>query len=289
MKKTFLFLLLNSCFVLQALAGGGWPQKKGNGYYKLSAYSVRASSHYTDMGLIDPNITSGIFNLSLYAEYGITDRFTAIGYLPVFSRAYANNLISRTTGETLVSGDALNTLGDADVGMKYGIVVDKKIALAGTTLLGIPLGKDNGNLDNWLQTGDKEFNVLLKMDAGTSFGSEKIAGYANAGVGYNIRTRGYSHEFRYSLEVGAGFFNRKLWTILRLDAVESLKNGTAPAISGTSIFANNTEYTSPGIEVAYYITDKLGISAGMAGAIRGELIYASPSYSFGVFLDLKKG
>ena len=195
-----------------------------------------------------------------------------------------------TTGETLIEGDALNTLGDAELGIKYGTVTDKKIALAGTTLLGLPFGKDNGNLDNWLQTGDKEFNVLLKMDAGTSFGTEKIAAYANLGIGFNARTRGFSHEFRYTAEIGAGFLNKKLWAVLKLNAIESLKNGDLAFNPGSasSIFANNTEFTSPSIEVAYYITDKIGVSAAYATALRGELIYAAPSYSFGVFYDMKK-
>ena len=55
----------------------------------------------------------------------------------------------------------------------------------------------------------------------------------------------------------------------------------------TSIFANNSELTSLAIDVAYKVKDKWGISAGVANAVSGRIILASPSYNVGVFIDLK--
>ena len=84
-------------------------------------------------------------------------------------------------------------------------------------------------------------------------------------------------------------FDSKLWLVGKLTGVESLRNGTlASDASSTSIFANNSEHTSLTTEVAFYITPKFGVSASYASALRGEIIFADPSYSVGVFLDLKK-
>jgi hypothetical protein len=42
-----------------------------------------------------------------------------------------------------------------------------------------------------------------------------------------------------------------------------------------------------GGEAAYYITKKLGVTLNYTTAISGRIIYANPSISGGIFLDLK--
>ena len=104
----------------------------------------------------------------------------------------------------------------------------------------------------------------------------------------NNRSQGFSEEFRYGFELGLSFLNNRLWLAGKLNAVESFRNGnTSGSITSTSIFANNSEFMTVGLEANVYLTKKFGISAGFASAVRGEIIAAAPSYSVGVFLDLK--
>lgn len=286
-----LIIIISAILLSQSLfAGGPWPQKKGNGYFKLSEWWIVFDQHYTDAGLIDPNVTTGIFNTAFYGEYGITDRLTIQTYAPLLSRNYMNNLISDATGETLVKGEAVNALGDIDLGIKYGLTAPgAKIPIAATLTLGLPTGKSVAGTQKNLQTGDGEFNQILQIDAGSGFKlGKKINAYSSAFVGVNNRSNGFSEEFRYGLEFGLGLLNQKFWVIGRLNGVESFKNGaTAETITSTSIFANNTEFSSYGVEAAYYITKKWGVSASVASAFRGEIIAAAPSYSIGVFYDMK--
>jgi len=288
-RNHILFALLFT-FSNLAYAGGGWPQPKGKSYIKLSQWWIVSDQHYTDAGLIDPNVTLGIYNTSLYAEYGITDRLTGIIYAPLFSRSTVNNVISGTTNEILNEGDAINSFGDTDLSLKYGITKPgSKIAVSASILLGLPLGKDIGGRDNNLQTGDGEFNQMLRIDAGTGFTiGEHTNAFANVYGAYNNRSNGFSDEIRMGLEGGLAVAGNKLWLIGRLQNVQSRLNGSQGNQStGTSIFSNNAEYTSVGAEISYKFTDKMGISAGYDSAVRGKIILASPSYSFGVFLDLK--
>ena len=293
MKKIALIfsLILTSSTAL--FAGGPWTLQKGKGYYKLSEWWVVFDKHYTDIGKTDPNVTTGIFNTSLYAEYGLTDRFTGILNGPIVSRNYMNNLVSEVNGATLAEGDEVNSLGDIDVALKYGITKPgSKIAVSATLTLGLPTGKSvAGKADN-LQTGDGEFNQMITIDAGTSFNfGGKVDGYTSAYTGFNNRTKDFSEELRYGIEGGLGFFKSRLWVIGRLTAVESLKNGATAetaTINSTSIFANNSENTSFGVEAAVYLTKRWGVSASYATAFRGEIIAAAPSYSVGVFLDMTR-
>ncbi len=291
MKNTLAILCFLFIYSTSLFAGGPWPQKKGKGYFKLSEWWIVFDEHYTSSGFKDPNVTTGIFNTTIYGEYGFTDRLTGIINAPVFSRTYNNNIISMTNGAVIAEGEAFNGIGDFDLGLKYGLTQPgAKIPVAVTLTLGLPTGKTGaGTLGN-LQTGDGEFNQLLQIDAGIGFQiNSSIAAYVSAYTGINNRSNGFSTEFRYGLEGGLGFASNRLWVTGRLIASESFKNGdTAATTTSTSIFANNSEFFSLGGEVSFYITKKIGVSASAASAVRGEIIAAATSYSVGVFLDLSR-
>lgn len=290
-KINVLLIVLGTLLSTSVFAGGPWTQAKGKGYYKLSEWWVVFDQHYTDNGEIDPNVTTGIFNTYLYAEYGLNDKLTTIFNGAIFSRNYMNSIVSGSTGKTLVEGEAINAMGDIDVGAKYRITKDDAaVPVAVSLFLGLPTGVQGKGKEGNLQTGDGEFNQMVQVDLGKGFSiTENIAGYVAGYTGFNVRSKGFSEEFRYGLEGGVGLFNSRLWLIGRLFGVESLKNGlTAESVSSTSIFANNTEYFSFSYEVVGYLSKKFGISAAYAGAFRAEIIAAAPSYSLGVFLDLSK-
>ncbi len=291
MKNSLIFICFLVLYSTSVFAGGPWPQKKGKGYFKLSEWWIVFDEHYTSSGFKDPNVTTGIFNTTFYGEYGFTDRFTGIINAPIFSRTYNNNIISSTNGDVVAPGEAFNGVGDFDLGLKYGLTKPgAKIPISASLTLGLPTGKTGeGSLGN-LQTGDGEFNQLLQIDAGRGFQlNDKTSAYVSAYIGINNRSNGFSTEFRYGIEGGVGLANSKVWVTGRLTASESFKNGDTAATSiTTSIFANNSEFLSLGAEVSYYITKKFGVSASIAGAVKGEIIAAAPSYSIGVFLDLSK-
>lgn len=286
MKRTNLLVLLALITVATpSFSGGGWPQAKGNGYAKLSSWWLVADQHYTDVGIIDPNITMGVFNTNIYAEYGITDRLTGVIYFPFFSRNYMNNIISGTTNELLVPGESINGLGDTDITLKYGLSrPGSGIAISAGITLGLPLGTSKAGSQDNLALGDGEFNQLIQIDAGTGFQLGSIPMYTNVYAGFNNRTNGYSDEIRYGFELGGSFFDKKIAVTARLSGVESRKNGdTAATTNATSIFSNNSEFTSIGGEISYFVTENVGVGIGVAGAFRGEIIFAKPSYTFGIF------
>ncbi|MEO9482196.1 MAG: hypothetical protein ABJG47_02065 [Ekhidna sp.] len=276
MKRLFLSLTITLFISSLALAGGGWTKQKGTGYYKVSHWWVNAAKQYTFNGNTAASVKEGIFNTSIFAEYGVTDRFTAIVNLPYSKSANAN--------------ESVTGIGDTDVALKYRISkAGSKFVLAGTLLLGLPLGEEAGGSDGSLQTGDGEFNQMMRLDLSKSFQLGSVNAYANVYTAYNNRSENFSDEMRIGAEVGGGFLNNKIWAILRLDVVESLGNGAeSTALSdGATIFANNTEYVAYTTEIAGYITDKIGVSASTATVLSASNIFAAPSYSLGVFLDMK--
>ncbi len=274
-----------------AKAGGPWTQQKGKGYFKLSEWWFTFNKHYTDAGQLDPNVTTGVFNTSAYAEYGISDQFTGILNASVFSRNYMNNLVSLTTNEVIVPGEAVNSLGDMDIGLKYKLTKpSSKFNAASSLILGLPFGKSGAGSQGNLQTGDGEFNQILQFDFGGSLNLAKnVSAYTSCYTGINHRTQNYSEEFRYGVEFGLGLNKNKLWIVGKLGGVESFKNGAvAGSITSSSIFANNTEYLNAGLEANCYVSKKMGFSASFSSILRGEIIAKGTSYNVGVFLDLSK-
>lgn len=285
-RKTW--IILGTLFYsMPALFAGGWPQGKGMAYLKLYQWWVIADQHYTDAGKIDPNVTNGLFNTTFYGEYGLTERLTVVASVPVFSRAYFNNTVSGTTGEVLTPGEAINGIGDFDFGIKYGLINNGNLAVSSTLTLGIPMGNASGGSAGNLQTGDGEFNQTIQVDAGKGFKLGKLPAYANVYAGFNNRTNGFSDELRYGFEMGAQFFNQKIWVIGRLYGVESLQNGDPQnGANSTSIFANNSEHLTFSPEISWLAGPNWGFAASVGAALSGQIIFAAPSYSFGVFLNL---
>lgn len=272
-----------------AMAGGPWPKGKGKTYLKIGEWGVVSARHFTDNGGIDPNVTTGIFNTFLYGEYGLTDRLTTTLYFPFFSRTYMNNLVSSTTDEIIVPGEALNSVGDTDLGIKYTLTkAGAKIPVSASLILGLPFGKTGGGSQMNLQTGDGEFNQILRIDAARSFRLGKQNSYVSIYSGINNRTNGFSDEFRYGAEWGVNLLKQRLWLIARIDGAESFMNGSRSNddITSTTIFGNNAEFTNASIEAAFYINKKIGLSVMAANVLRGRIIFAAPSYSAGIFADL---
>lgn len=285
MRSLFTLVILFFALSLQA---GPWPKAKGEGYFKLYEWWLIFDQHYTGTGELDPNATLGLYNTTIYAEYGLTDRLTAVGNLVALSRNTINAQISGTRGNITMEGEAINGIGDSELGLRYAITKPgASVPVAVGLSLGIPLGEPAGGSQGNLQTGDGEFNQYLNVSAGKSFAlGDASNAYVSAYAGYNFRSKGFSDEYRFGLEGGLNFASRKLWIIGRLDASESTFNGeTVATVSSTSIFSNNAEFLSVGGELNYNISDKFGISAGVAGAISGRIIAAAPAYSFGVFLN----
>lgn len=310
LKSSILAIALTSLISAQFLyAGGGWPKKRGKFYVKLSGWFLEADSAFTTDGTTnDFPLSSQLSNLNVYAEYGITDRLTAVASIPFYYRASRNRLVQVNNGERTVSpfnpGLENETFGDTQLGFKYGIYKNALLSLSLGYTIDLPLG-DEGEpvlggffgegataeavFVNEPATGDGELNHIIKADLGISiYNSKAISLYGNVYTGINIRSRDFSEELRLGVEAGVGFFDSKLWVVTKLDTIQSLQNGDRPTTGDGSggIFLNNIEVTSLSPEISYKFFKNIGVSAGASIPLSGELVFSDPSYSAGIFIDV---
>ena len=274
--KSIIYLLILTPSVLTAQA---WTKSKGQGFYKLDFTSIKAADVFDKNGDVVGFRTLGNYTTSFYGEYGVSNKFTVLAYVPFYVRNVVNETKGRQTGQIIEPGIVNNNFGDVDLGFRYQLPI-KNVAVAANLILGIPTG-DAKQVDG-LFTGDGEFNQLLKIGVGTG----KKRWWTQGALGFNNRTKGFSDEFRYDFEFGYKFFNDRLLAIFKINGIESLNNGTAQA-AATGLFSNIVEYMGIGPEILYYANAKktIGISARLAGATKGQNVLAAPSMSVGVFAE----
>jgi protein XagA len=261
----FIYLFLGSIININ---GQAWTKAKGENFLKLDYSNISSKKYFDKDGTVVDISPLTYSTLSFYGELGLTDKITVVGYLPYVS----NNFTDKNQKN---SG-----IGDIDLAFRFALPINK-VAVAVNVLLGLPTGNGTAPFD--LHTGDGEFNQMIKIGAGS--GGTKW--WAQTAFGYNNRTKDFSDELRYDFEVGYKFFNERLLTMLKLNGVESLKNGTTKE-SATGLFSNNVAYSGIGPEFLYFLNSKktFGVSLRLAGAFSGKYILAAPSTSFGIIGQL---
>lgn len=259
-----------------------WTKSKGAGFYKLDFSSIRATDVYDSKGEIVGFRTLGNYITSFYGEHGITNKLTAVAYVPFFVRNTINATKGAQTGNIIEPAIINNNFGDIDLGVRYELLNKKGISVSANILLGLPTG-DAKQVDG-LFTGDGEFNQMLKIAVGTG----KKKWWTQGALGFNNRTKGFSDEMRYDFEVGYKFFNDRLLAIFKINGIESLNNGTSTdKAAATGLFSNNVEFMGLGPELLYYINKKknIGASFRFAGALKGQNVLAAPSIAVGLFAE----
>ncbi|MEO1655582.1 MAG: hypothetical protein AAFU64_18715 [Bacteroidota bacterium] len=260
----------------------GWVSNKGKGYFKLSQSFIRTDQFYSPAGTKIDIVTNGLYMTSLYAEYGISNRFTLVANIPFFVRSTLNE-VQFVSGNEGLPGDELNAFGDMELGIKFGLIRDKPFVLSAGLTLGIPSGNNSGGETQLLQSGDGEFNQLISLNAGYSIARANI--YLGASIGFNNRTQDFSEEFRFGFE--AGYSPIPTFTALvKIDGIESFQNGEALGATN-GIFSNNMEFITVSPELNYTFYKNYGLSANVVIPVRGQRILAAPSYSVGLFWKLQ--
>mgnify|MGYP000111086335 CR=1 FL=1 len=278
-KHLLAFILLS--ISLQVIAGGGWVYQKNKGFLKLGQNMIRSQYFFDSGGNITDIPTVSLYTTSFYGEYGLSDRFNAILYVPFFVRSTLNRVEFNQSGNT-IPGDEINSFGDTNIGLKYGMFQNQPVHLAASLILGLPFGSSEVSSDRILQTGDGEFNQLLKLEASHSISGTPA--YITGILGFNNRTQGFSDEFHYGGEIGVSL--NQFTTLLKVYSVNSLYNGDADTSNANGVFANNTEYMSFTPELIYSVDNGLGFAASAGFASSGKRILAAPNFGIGVFLLL---
>jgi hypothetical protein len=96
--KRIITIAVLALLPLVTFAGGGWPQPKGKGFFKLGQNAIRSSAFFNPAGEVIDITTTSLYTTSLYGEYGLTGRLTGLFYFPFFVRGTLNEIRYRQSG-----------------------------------------------------------------------------------------------------------------------------------------------------------------------------------------------
>ena len=251
---------------------GGWTQPPGKGYFKLSQQITSAESLFFSDGSKGEIPTVSGYTTSFYGEFGLIDRVTLVGYMPIYT----------SFGVDLEGFDSTTGLGDWDVGVRIGILTKGPTVVSLQAMAGLPLGDSGGDLILW--TGDGEFNQHFSLQVGHSL--YPVPGYLKAELGYNNRQSDdnpdddFADELRYSLEAG--------YTVAERVGISVWLRGVRALGRADDEFhpRNDIQYLSFGPQVDIYITPNVGINAGMSKFTQARNMLDAPAWEFGVFVKL---
>jgi protein XagA len=156
--QSIVYIVLITSLTPSVLTAQAWTKSKGTGFYKLDFSSIQATDVYDTKGDVVPFRTLGNYTTSFYGEYGITNKITAIAYVPFFVRNVVNETKGRMTANVIEPGIVNNNFGDVDLGLRFALPV-KTFAMSLNLTFGLPTG-DAKQADG-LFTGDGEFNQML--------------------------------------------------------------------------------------------------------------------------------
>ena len=251
---------------------GGWTQPKGRGYFKLSQQVISAESLFTANGSKTEIPTVSGYTTSLYGEFGVTDRVTLVGYMPVYTHF----------GVDAEGFDATTGVGDWDAGIRIGILTKGPTVVGLQAMAGLPLGESGGDIVLW--TGDGEFNQHVSLQVGHSL--YPAPAYLIGEIGYNNRKSSdsrddnYADELRYSLQAGYTIAERigvSVW-LRGVEALDRADDEFHPR--------NDLEYLSFGSQIDIHVLPNAGITAGMSRFTRSHNLLDAPVWEVGLFLKL---
>lgn len=277
--RTIFFILFTFLFT-SLIVAGGWTQKKGSGFYKISYRLLNGDNVYDDSG---EKFSWAVedHTIALYGEYGVTDNLTlTAAFLPYKSikiddqtAVQALNFNAKFPRYTEKSG-----IGDAEVGMRYRLKKFGKSVISTTLKLGIPTGETFEDGEIWLGSG--EFNQALGLEFGHSF--YPAPAYFTAGVSYRNRNKGFSDDFKYGISAGYSF-TKSISVSGRFHGLNPLNNGDDNVRGGFAIYSNNQRYIAYGLNVSYKFTKGLGVSVGYESGGNGRNIISAPVISAGIY------
>ena len=168
MKRLLLFVLFTLIAMPLVQSQSGWTQNQNAGYFKLNQSAIRADQFFNPDGNLIDITTTSVYSTVFYGEYGLNDRLTALLNAQLFVRSTINELESRVDG-AVIPGDEFNSLGEIQLGLKYGIVDSGPVVLAASTQLKLPSGKNVGGNTELLQSGDGAWGAIGMLHASHSF------------------------------------------------------------------------------------------------------------------------
>ncbi|RSK49907.1 hypothetical protein [Hymenobacter rigui] len=262
-----------SLLLLPALAeaGGGWTRKKKRGYAKVGLTLVGSSRYHTLGGQLIETARYRQQLLSLYGEYGLTDRLETVVNLPLYRRA---TFPETTPGQGI---------GDAEVGLRYGLLRGRWPLAVGVAVelpTGNPRTRGYSRQDPrsfvQLPTGDGELNIWTRAALSHSLGPA----FLTLEAAYNQRTRGFTSQYSYGVQVGYRL-GQRLWLTASGRTLANVRPPRPDRLASIGL-GEGVAYSTAAVGASYHLGPHLRVGTDWAvGFGRLRNVYSARPLTLG--------
>lgn len=169
------FLALSLLLAPRPAACGPWGPGEGHLFTKLTLGALASDELATPDGTIHEIPDFRRRDVTLYAAYGITDRFTLLAQAPIYRWS------------ELEGFDEASGVGDLELGAGLELLRSGRFALAGMASVQAPTG-DETKGDGLLPTGSGVWEGDARLSGGVLFPGDRGLAYLEAG--YQLRAGG---------------------------------------------------------------------------------------------------
>ncbi len=178
--------------------GGAWIRDPGSIYARTALSLLNSDAFYTRDGRSIETADFRSASLDLYAELGLGSGFDGVLTFPLYRR-FAFETSEASSGIGDLGLELRRSVLDGGVPVALGLGVDLPTGDEdGTTPLKGESGASGGTIR--LPTGDGETNVRATLYVSRSL--DPVAAWVSAEAGYNLRTRGFTDEYRFAFQAG---------------------------------------------------------------------------------------
>ena len=178
---------------------GAFTQPSGQGIFIATASFTRSGQGFDNKGFSGLTAKTQKRELYLYGEYGITDWLTGIGQTTLASRTLSGIVSDHFTG-----------LDYTSAGLRAKVATLGRFVLSVEGNLRIPGASDEKRP---AQAGHTGFESDLRLQGGAGFNLWSWVSFADASVGYRLRSGDPASEYRADLTFGTRPAERWLWLL----------------------------------------------------------------------------
>jgi hypothetical protein len=278
MKRLALAIALTALALPSPAAAGGWVQKEGGFYGKLTSRLLIGDAAYGSGGESVPVPTYLDSQLNLYLEVGVHERVTVVGLLTPYGRA-------RVDGE-----DSAHYLGPFVAGARVGLVTEGPTRVAveahygyappaiGTDRLLDSTFVDDEGITRPLvyRPAVETHRVELQGQVGRGFSIRETSAWVTGSLGVRFNS-GFEHAL-----TGYGQVGVQPWRF-RFDFHVSLYEPFFQAVEVANVSGvGNTRYLGAGIGIAFALSDHVGLTLDADGVFYAQSNARTPSFAFGI-------
>jgi hypothetical protein len=213
-----------------------------------------------------------------WLEWGLSESSTILLSLPL-KILDAGDLNITGQEDPFTQSGSLTAPWNIRLGWIHAISTGSYVS-AGQLWLETPSGKYDDKTG--LRSGYDAWTLIPSFNLGTSGSSW----YSYGSFAYGLRSNNYSHFLQLNAEVGYHIMPA-LSAAFYIDWLNSLNNGSRQDPVNnllTGLYVNDQEYFAFGIKVyGKIISNRLGISLGLAGAFSGNFVPRAPAFNLALY------